>query len=143
MFGSRGYQWVLDADIEACFDRIDPCGPDGPSAMRAKAERVLALVDKDWDWPPGARRVVLTAVLGSPLADSAERPSTAAPPPNPLAALSLAAVSSSADGSALIHPRAFAAIVLCVSRTRRSEPFPHRTPWSYFFGFSDIGTLYR
>ena len=21
MFGSRGYQWVLDADIEACFDR--------------------------------------------------------------------------------------------------------------------------
>ena len=22
-FGTRGYQWVLDADIEACFDRID------------------------------------------------------------------------------------------------------------------------
>ncbi|GLV09193.1 hypothetical protein MyChFU_25130 [Mycobacterium intracellulare subsp. chimaera] len=60
----------------------------GRVRLRAKAERVLALVDKDWDWPPGARRVVLTAALGSPLADSAERPSTAAPPPNPLAALS-------------------------------------------------------
>ncbi|MFC4116448.1 reverse transcriptase domain-containing protein [Nonomuraea zeae] len=22
-FGTRGYRWVLDADIEACFDRID------------------------------------------------------------------------------------------------------------------------
>ena len=23
MFGTQGYRWVLDADIEACFDRID------------------------------------------------------------------------------------------------------------------------
>ncbi len=23
LFGSQGYRWVLDADIEACFDRID------------------------------------------------------------------------------------------------------------------------
>ena len=22
-FGTRGYRWVLDADIEACFDSID------------------------------------------------------------------------------------------------------------------------
>lgn len=27
MFGSRGYQWVLDADIEACFDSIDHTAP--------------------------------------------------------------------------------------------------------------------
>ncbi|WP_306433536.1 reverse transcriptase domain-containing protein, partial [Streptomyces canarius] len=23
LFGTQGYRWVLDADIEACFDRID------------------------------------------------------------------------------------------------------------------------
>jgi RNA-directed DNA polymerase len=23
LFGTAGYRWVLDADIEACFDRID------------------------------------------------------------------------------------------------------------------------
>ncbi len=34
LFGTHGYQWVLDADIEACFDTIWPhcpvwtgCGP--------------------------------------------------------------------------------------------------------------------
>lgn len=26
MFGSRGYQWVLDADIEACLDALSHCG---------------------------------------------------------------------------------------------------------------------
>jgi RNA-directed DNA polymerase len=25
MFGSRGYQWVLDADIEACLDASSHC----------------------------------------------------------------------------------------------------------------------
>jgi RNA-directed DNA polymerase len=27
LFGSRAYQWVLDADIEACFDSIDHTAP--------------------------------------------------------------------------------------------------------------------
>jgi RNA-directed DNA polymerase len=44
MFGSRGYQWVLDADIEACFDRIDHTALMGRVRRRIKDKRVLALV---------------------------------------------------------------------------------------------------
>jgi len=44
MFGSRGYQWVLDADIEACFDRIDHAALMGRVRLRVKDKRVLALV---------------------------------------------------------------------------------------------------
>lgn len=44
MFGSRGYQWVLDADIEACFDRIDHLVLMGQVRSRIKDKRVLALV---------------------------------------------------------------------------------------------------
>jgi RNA-directed DNA polymerase len=44
MFGSRGYQWVLDADIEACFDRIDHSALMGRVRLRVKDKRVLALV---------------------------------------------------------------------------------------------------
>ena len=29
MLGSNAYQWVLDADITACFDEISPPGADG------------------------------------------------------------------------------------------------------------------
>jgi RNA-directed DNA polymerase len=44
MFGSRGYQWVLDADIEACFDSIDHTALMDRVRLRVKDKRVLALV---------------------------------------------------------------------------------------------------
>ncbi|WP_420874256.1 group II intron reverse transcriptase/maturase [Nocardia gipuzkoensis] len=44
MFGSRGYQWVLDADIEACFDRIDHTALMDRVRLRVKDKRVLTLV---------------------------------------------------------------------------------------------------
>jgi RNA-directed DNA polymerase len=44
MFGSRGYQWVLDADIEACFDSIDHVALMDQVRRRVKDKRVLALV---------------------------------------------------------------------------------------------------
>jgi RNA-directed DNA polymerase len=44
MFGSRGYQWVLDADIEACFDRIDHAALMDRVRIRVKDKRVLTLV---------------------------------------------------------------------------------------------------
>jgi RNA-directed DNA polymerase len=43
-FGTRGYQWVLDADIEACFDRIDHTALTDRVRHRVKDKRVLALV---------------------------------------------------------------------------------------------------
>lgn len=44
LFGTQGYRWVLDADIEACFDRIDHTALMGRVRMRMKDKRVLALV---------------------------------------------------------------------------------------------------
>ena len=44
LFGSRGYRWVLDADIEACFDRIDHTALLGRVRARVKDKRVVALV---------------------------------------------------------------------------------------------------
>jgi RNA-directed DNA polymerase len=44
LFGSRGYRWVLDADIEACFDRIDHTALMDRVRDRVKDKRVLALV---------------------------------------------------------------------------------------------------
>jgi RNA-directed DNA polymerase len=35
---------VLDADIEACFESIDPHRPAGPGAATGEDKRVLALV---------------------------------------------------------------------------------------------------
>jgi RNA-directed DNA polymerase len=43
-FGTQGYRWVLDADIEACFDRIDHTALLGRVRDRVKDKRVLALV---------------------------------------------------------------------------------------------------
>jgi RNA-directed DNA polymerase len=43
-FGTKGYRWVLDADIEACFDRIDHTALMGRVRNRIKDKRVLALV---------------------------------------------------------------------------------------------------
>jgi RNA-directed DNA polymerase len=43
-FGTLGYRWVLDADIEACFDRIDHTALMGRVRQRIKDKRVLALV---------------------------------------------------------------------------------------------------
>ncbi|MEV5412603.1 group II intron reverse transcriptase/maturase [Thermopolyspora sp. NPDC052614] len=43
-FGTKGYRWVLDADIEACFDRIDHVALMGRVRARVKDKRVLALV---------------------------------------------------------------------------------------------------
>lgn len=43
-FGTHGYRWVLDADIEACFDRIDHTALMDRVRGRVKDKRVLALV---------------------------------------------------------------------------------------------------
>ncbi|HEV2373704.1 MAG TPA: reverse transcriptase domain-containing protein [Streptosporangiaceae bacterium] len=43
-FGTMGYRWVLDADIEACFDQIDHTALMARVRARIKDKRVLALV---------------------------------------------------------------------------------------------------
>ena len=43
-YGTRGYQWVLDADIEACFDSINHTALMDRVRARVKDKRVLALV---------------------------------------------------------------------------------------------------
>ena len=43
-FGTNGYRWVLDADIEACFDRISHSGLLDRVRARVKDKRVVALV---------------------------------------------------------------------------------------------------
>ena len=43
-FGTLGYRWVLDADIEACFDSIDHAALMDRVRMRVKDKRVLSLV---------------------------------------------------------------------------------------------------
>lgn len=43
-FGSRKYQWVLEGDIEACFDTIDYTALMGRVRRRVEDMRVLALV---------------------------------------------------------------------------------------------------
>ncbi len=43
-FGTHGYRWVLDADIEACFDTIDHTALMGRVRARVGDKRVLALV---------------------------------------------------------------------------------------------------
>ena len=44
LFSTVGYRWVLDADIEACFDSIDHTALMGRVRSRIKDKRVLALV---------------------------------------------------------------------------------------------------
>lgn len=43
-YGTFGYRWVLDADIEACFDSIDHVALMNRVRARIKDKRVLALV---------------------------------------------------------------------------------------------------
>ncbi len=43
-FGTLGYRWVLDADIEACFDSIDHAALMDRVRRRVKDKRVLGLV---------------------------------------------------------------------------------------------------
>jgi RNA-directed DNA polymerase len=43
-FGTSGYRWVLDADIEACFDSIDHTALMDRVRRRIKDKRVLLLV---------------------------------------------------------------------------------------------------
>jgi len=44
LFGTQGYQWVLDADIEACFDTIGHTALMGRVRARVSDKRVLVLV---------------------------------------------------------------------------------------------------
>lgn len=44
LFGTKSYRWVLDADIEACFDNIDHAALMDRVRGRVKDKRVLALV---------------------------------------------------------------------------------------------------
>lgn len=43
-YGTRGYRWVPDADIDACFDRIDHTALMDRVRLRIRDKRVLALV---------------------------------------------------------------------------------------------------
>lgn len=43
-FGTRSYEWVLDADIEACFDSISHCALLERVRRRIGDKRVLALI---------------------------------------------------------------------------------------------------
>jgi len=43
-FGTAGYRWVLDADIEACFDRISHTALLERVRLRVKDKRVVTLV---------------------------------------------------------------------------------------------------
>ncbi|MFI9329271.1 group II intron reverse transcriptase/maturase [Kitasatospora sp. NPDC052868] len=43
-FGTKGYRWVLDADIEACFDEIDHAALMDRVRARVKDKKVLNLV---------------------------------------------------------------------------------------------------
>jgi RNA-directed DNA polymerase len=43
-YGTQGYRWVLDADIEACFDSIDHTALMDRVRVRVKDKGVLALV---------------------------------------------------------------------------------------------------
>src|SRR5213076_1119924 len=43
-FGTRGYRWVLDADIEAAFDNLSHSFAMDRVRKRVKDKRVLALV---------------------------------------------------------------------------------------------------
>jgi len=43
-FGTHGYRWVLDADIEACFETIDHAALMDRVRRRVKDKRVLLLV---------------------------------------------------------------------------------------------------
>ncbi|MCY7289793.1 MAG: group II intron reverse transcriptase/maturase [Cryobacterium sp.] len=43
-YGTQGYRWVLDADIEACFDSIDHLALMDRVRHRVKDKRVLGLV---------------------------------------------------------------------------------------------------
>jgi RNA-directed DNA polymerase len=44
LFGTKGYRWVLDADIEACFDSIDHAALMDRVRVRVRDKRVLRLV---------------------------------------------------------------------------------------------------
>jgi RNA-directed DNA polymerase len=44
LFGTHGYRWVLDADIEACFDRISHSALLDRVRARVKDKHVVALV---------------------------------------------------------------------------------------------------
>ncbi|HEV2242830.1 MAG TPA: group II intron reverse transcriptase/maturase [Streptosporangiaceae bacterium] len=44
MFASHGYEWVMEADIRACFDEIDHAALMDRLRARIKDKRVLALV---------------------------------------------------------------------------------------------------
>src|SRR4051812_29515514 len=67
--GTAGYRWVLDADIEACFDSIDHTALMDRVRRRIKDKRVLLLVKaflksglltelgEHRDTPPGPRKV--------------------------------------------------------------------------------------
>jgi RNA-directed DNA polymerase len=44
MLASHGYEWVLEADIEACFDQIDHTAVMDRLRLRIKDKRVCALV---------------------------------------------------------------------------------------------------
>jgi len=42
--GTKGYRWVLDADIEACFDSIEHTALIDRVRTRVKDKRVLRLI---------------------------------------------------------------------------------------------------
>jgi RNA-directed DNA polymerase len=75
-FGTHGYRWVLDADIEAAFDNLSHSALLGRMRARVKDKRVLALVkaflkagvltelgERQDTWTHAARRHLVPADL--------------------------------------------------------------------------------
>ena len=59
LFGTKGYQWVLDADIEACFDSIDHAALMERVRLRVKDEEGLMtlatiVTTRSATWPPSS-----------------------------------------------------------------------------------------
>ena len=65
-FGTRGYRWVLDADIEAAFDNVSHTAVMDRVRARVKDKRVLALVKAFLKAGVGAARGERPAALTGP-----------------------------------------------------------------------------
>ncbi|MFF4483860.1 reverse transcriptase domain-containing protein [Streptomyces melanosporofaciens] len=83
-YGTRGYRWVLDADIEACFDSIDHTALMDRVRARVKDKRVLRLVKAFQDRAGSASPAICswTSETGMGASGSSSVTGTASSPPH-------------------------------------------------------------